>query len=112
MNPGFINDGVDMVEVNAGQKAAAEDRRLAHIMANAGMRSSSMPPLSMPPRIMHGNVSHAVPAMIVNESQFARPIYRASRERSVSSSDPHSSDSTSSSAPPSTDSGCENRRLL
>lgn len=108
MNPEFVDDGADFVEVHVGQKSSAENRRLSNIMGEAGHRSSSMPPLSMPPRIMpHGNFAVGCPAFLGVHRQHAdeanEPMPRESSTSTTTESE--SRTSTTSERTFSTDSG-------
>lgn len=72
MNPDFVDDGADFVDVNVGQKSSAEHRRLSNLIAESGNRSSSMPPLSMPARVMVlGNIAVGGPAYLGVQRQHA-----------------------------------------
>lgn len=114
MNPGFIDDGADYVDVHVGENSRAESARLAAILSPPGVRARTMPPLSMPRRIVHGNVAIAEPAYqtgVLPEHAITMTeyLFQGLAEQHASSEEvsPASTDESESS---SSDSGCERRK--
>lgn len=109
MNPEFVDDGADFVDVHVGQKSSAENKRLSTIIGESGNRSSSMPPLSMPPRvIVQGNYAVSGPAYLGVQRQHAFETNETMpRERGSPSTEPDSRASNDNSEIYlSSDSGC------
>lgn len=98
MNPEFVDDGADFVDVHVGQKSSAENRRLSSIIAESGNRSSSMPPLSMPARVMvHGNYAIGGPAYLGVQRQHAFEANEPMMRRETSTPSTESDSRTSNS---------------
>lgn len=111
MNPDFVDDGADFVDVHVGQKSSAENRRLSTIIAETRNRSSSMPPLSMPARVMvHGNIAVGGPAHLGVQREHAfeanEPMPRPQGKTPSTESDSQTSHDNSEIFFLSSDSGC------